>query len=133
MHRKDFLKACTGALCGCAAAVAPARAAEPDDWRLPWVKERHAELLKALSQRMNESELAAALEQVGDFCARRRDDMVKPFAGDPAGFCREISKGHHQARHDPVSKVSTVVFTPDGDCYCPLNGVGYKTPGTACN
>jgi len=51
MNRKEFLKNCVCGLCSCAAVglIAPESAPgadvkAPDDWRLPFVKQRYAKL-----------------------------------------------------------------------------------------
>ena len=139
MDRKEFLKACTGGLCACAAACLPtaANAAEappkPDDWRLTFVKQRYAKLLNVLSQKMDEPTLSSALQDVGAFCASQRDDKTRKFAGDLDGFCKEMSKGSTTIVRDDVRKAYTMTYRPGEDCFCPLNSVAAKTPGTVCN
>ena len=58
MNRKEFLKNCACGLCTCAAAglIAPESASgaetkAPENWRLPFVKERYAKPLCILSSR----------------------------------------------------------------------------------
>ena len=139
MDRKEFLKACTGGLCACAVASLPTAAAaaseappKPDDWRLPFVKQRYAKLLSVLSQKMDEPALSAALQEMGAFCASQRDAEMSKFAGDLDGFCKAMSKGQTTITRDDVHKVYTSTYSPGSDCFCPFNSVAAKTPGVEC-
>lgn len=135
MDRKEFLRGCASGLCACAAACLPKTAAgaapKPEDWRLPFVKQRYAKLLGVLSERMDEKTLSASLQEVGSFCAAQ-DDKTTKFRGDLDGYCKELAKDGTTVTRDDVRKVYIVSGTPQTDCFCPLNSVAAKTPGAAC-
>jgi hypothetical protein len=138
MDRKEFLKACTGGLCFCAATALPSAAAEtppkPEDWRLGFVKQRWAKLLNVLGQKLDEPTLSASLQEMGAFCASQNDTRIKKYAGDLDGFCKETtSRGDTTIARDDARKVYTVTYTPGADCFCPFNSVSAKTPGAMCN
>jgi hypothetical protein len=137
MDRKEFLRACTGGLCFCAAAALPAKAADapakPDDWRLGFVKKRWAHMLSTLSQKMDEPALSAALEDMGAFCASQNDEKTKQFAGDVDGFCKAMAEGSVKITRDDARKVYTSTYAPGADCFCPFNSLAAKTPGVMCN
>jgi hypothetical protein len=140
MDRKEFLKACTGGLCACATACLPAAAAEappePDDWRLQFVKLRYAKLLNVLSQKMDGAALSGTLQDVGADCASQRDAKTLKFRGDLDGYCKYIkdaSNGSGGITRDDARKVYTLTYSRGTECFCPLNGVAAKTPGTVCD
>jgi len=138
MDRKEFLKACTGGLCACAAAALPGRAADTpakaEDWRLGFVKQRWAKLLATLSQKMDEPALVSALQDMGSFCASQGDEKIKKYAGDVVGFCEEMAKNPSMSIvRDGARKVYTQTYRPGADCFCPFNSLAVKTPGAMCN
>jgi hypothetical protein len=137
MDRKEFLRGCATGLCACAAACLPkgtAAAADTpkEDWRLPFAKQRYAKLLNTLGERVDGKVLAASLQDVGVFCSSQRDDKTAKFRGDLDGFCKEMAKGGSTVERDDARKVYVVSYDPKGDCFCPLNSVAAKTPGTVC-
>ncbi len=136
MDRKQFLKACTGGLCACAAACLPKAAnaadAPKEDWRIPFVRQRYAKLLTSLGERVDGEALTASLQEMGNFCASQGDDKTKTFAGDLDGFCQEITKNGLVVARDDANKLYTVTYDPHGDCFCPFNSLAAKTPGTMC-
>jgi hypothetical protein len=140
MDRKEFLKACTGGLCACATTCLPiaaeaAVAPKSDDWRLPFVKQRYAKLLNVLSQKMEGPALAGALQDVGAFCASQRDAVTLKFRGDLDGYCKyikDVSNGSGSITRDDARKVYTLTYSRGADCFCPLNSVAEKTPGSVC-
>jgi hypothetical protein len=138
MDRKEFLRGCAGGLCACAAAVcAPvaAGAAEtpkPEDWRLPFVKQRYAKLLEALTQKAGKEDTSAALQELGKFCASENDEITNKFRGNVDGFSKMVAKNNGAVSYDAARKVYTVSYNPDGKCPCPFaNGLG-KTPEVMC-
>jgi hypothetical protein len=137
MDRKEFLRGCATGLCACAAACLPKAAAaadapKPEDWRLPFVKQRYAKLLNVLGERMDGKVLSASLQDVGSDCASQQDDQTAKFRGDPDGYCKEIAKSGSTVERDDARKVYVVSYDPKGDCFCPLNSVAAKTPATVC-
>lgn len=137
MDRKQFLKACTGGLCGCAVAALPvpanaSDAPKPEDWRLGFVKRRYAKLLATLSRKMDEAALSASLQDLGAFCASESDDQTAKFKGDLDGYCSELAKNGTIVTRDDTRGVYTAAGTPVSDCFCPLASVGVKTPGVMC-
>jgi hypothetical protein len=139
MDRKEFLRGCATGLCACAAACLPkgaaaaaANAPKPEDWRLPFVKQRYAKLIGVLSKRMDEKTLSASLQDVGNFCAAQDDNKINKFRGDLDGYCKELAKSGTAVVRDDARKIYIVSGTPQADCFCPLNSVAAKTPGAAC-
>ncbi|HUO99097.1 MAG TPA: hypothetical protein VMU01_10535 [Rhizomicrobium sp.] len=136
MDRKEFLRACTGGLCACAAVVLPGAAkaadAPKEDWRLGFVKQRFAKLLETLSAKMDDAQLAASLEEMGKFCASQNDERIKVFAGDTDGYVKFVaSQPQMSIARDDTRKVYTQTYSPGAQCFCPF--VGAKTPGTMCD
>ena len=141
MDRKEFLKACTGGLCACATACLSANAAEappkPDDWRLHFVKQRYAKLLSTLGQRMDQKQLAAALQDVGAFCASQSEERAKKFRGDIEAYCKSFKDGAMKdssmdVTYDKARNVITSIYSPGADCTCAFNSLAHKTPGVEC-
>ena len=137
MDRKEFLRGCATGLCACAAACLPKAAAaadapKPEDWRLPFAKQRYAKLLNTLGEHVDGKVLSASLQEVGSFCASQNDATTEKFRGDLDGFCKEMAKNGSTVVRDDARKVYISSYDPKGDCPCPLNGAAAKTPGTVC-
>ncbi|HUO99098.1 MAG TPA: hypothetical protein VMU01_10540 [Rhizomicrobium sp.] len=136
MDRKEFLQACTGAACACAASCLPA-GAEPakEDWRWGFLQRRYAKLLGLLSETMDEKKLAETLFKLGTYCSAEYDEATAKFRGDVAGFAEHMRKTSSGDFVEVDAKTGVVTMTsPDRtDCFCPLNGVAAKTPGVVCN
>jgi predicted ArsR family transcriptional regulator len=140
MDRKEFLKGCAGGLCACAAAAcmpgtAEAAEAVKEDWRWGFLKKRYAKLLSLLSETMDETALKQTLLNVGTFCSAEYDAMLAKYRGDVDGFgehVRSTSSGD-VVTYDRERGVVTMTSPERTDCFCPLNGVGAKTPGVVCN
>ena len=96
MDRKEFLRGAATGVCACVAACMPAIGADApkpaEDWRLGFVKRRHAKFLAALGEHADNKALVASLQQMGDYCASESDQQTSKFAGDVDGFCAEIAK-----------------------------------------
>lgn len=137
MDRKEFLKGCATGLCACAAACLPAKAlaepAKPEDWRLPFVKQRYAKLIAMLSERLDAKTLSATLEELGSFCASQQDAENEAFRGNLDAYLAKLSQDGTVITHDAAGKTYTLEFDPHGDCFCPLNSVAAKTPGAVCD
>ena len=137
MDRKEFLRGCATGLCACAAACLPAGAltepAGPDDWRLPFVKQRYAKLIAVLGEKMDAASLTATLAELGAFCAAQQDSETKPFAGNIDAFSQKIAKYGSKVEHDAARNTYMVTYTPGADCFCPLNSLSAKTPGAVCD
>jgi predicted ArsR family transcriptional regulator len=139
MDRKEFLKSCAGGLCACAAACLPAttEAAEAvkEDWRWNFLKKRYAKLLSLLSETMGEATLKQTLFKVGTFCSAEYDSMLARYRGDVEGFAEHIrnTSSGDIVTYDRERGVITMTSPERTDCFCPLNGVGAKTPGVVCN
>jgi hypothetical protein len=138
MDRKEFLRGCAGGLCACAAAVcAPvaAGAAEtpkPEDWRLPFVKQRYAKLLEALTQKAGREDTSAALQELGKFCSSQNDETTGKFRGNVEGYRKMIGEHGSTVSYDAERKTYTIAYDPNGKCPCPFaNGLG-KTPEVMC-
>jgi len=139
MDRKEFLKSCAGGLCACAAAclTAPteasaADAAKPDDGRLQFVKKRYAKLLACFEQRMDKTQMAAALQDLGAFCASQNDQKISKYRGDIEGYIRSFAQGSMSVVHDNARNIITATYSPGADCSCPFNSVVHKTPAIEC-
>ncbi len=139
MDRKEFLKTCAGGLCACATAclAAPteasaADAVKPEDWRLPFVKVRYAKLLASLEQRTDKTQMAAALQDLGAFCASQNDQKISKYRGDIEGFIKAFAQGSASAVHDRSRNIITTTHSPGADCSCPFNSVVHKTPAIEC-
>jgi hypothetical protein len=136
MDRKEFLRGCATGLCACAAACLPksgalaADAPKPEDWRLPFVKQRYAKLITTLGERVDAKVLSGSLQDLGVFCASQGDEKMKKFAGNPDAYCAELTKHGQVVTRDDANKVYTMSYDPKGACSCPLHGD--KTPGTVC-
>ena len=138
MDRKEFLKACTGGLCACAAASClPAGAAETvkEDWRWGFLKRRYAKLIGLLSETMDEESLKQTLFKLGTYCSTEYDKKLGTFRGDVAAFAADLRKSSSGDYVSVDEKTGTITVTsPDrADCFCPLNSVDAKTPGAVCN
>lgn len=140
MDRKEFLKGCAGGLCACVAAAslsgaaaAAADAAKPEDWRLPFVKQRYAKLLEILSKRMGETVTSQALQDLGSFCSSQNDEATMKFRGDVEGFRKFVGQHGSTVTYDAERKVYTTSYDPGGHCPCPFAGEVGKTPGAMCD
>ena len=140
MDRKEFLRTCAGGLCACAAAcvTAPASTAEaanPDDWKLPFVKRRYAKLVEFLSEEMDEKALNSTLHKLGSFCSSELNGAFEKYRGDVQGFGDFIRQGKSgdYVTYDREKGVITMTTGERADCFCPLNSVAVKTPGVVCN
>lgn len=136
MDRKEFLRGCAGGLCACAAAVCmpvaanAAEAAKPDDWRLPFVKDRYAKLLDILAQRMGKEAESAALQELGAFCAEQSfGPQAAKYRGDLEGFIKFFSNGPSSVVRN--GDVITQTFDPKGPCPCAFNKS--TTPDLVCD
>jgi predicted ArsR family transcriptional regulator len=118
-----------------AAPAITAEAAKPEDWRVPFVKERYAKLLQVLSNRMGEEELTATLHEVGGYCAGTFGAALEKYRGDFDGFAEFIRNDGSGdfATYDRERNVITASSNERTDCICPLNGVAQKTPTVVCN
>ncbi len=137
MDRKEFLKGCATGLCACATACLPVAAgaaepAKPEDWRLPFVKQRYAKLLNVLSQKIDEPTLSAALQEMGAFCASQNEERARKFRGDIEGYCKSFKDGSMDVRYDKVRNLITSIYSPGADCTCAFNSLANKTPGVEC-
>jgi hypothetical protein len=137
MDRKEFLKGCATGLCACAAACMPvaAGAAEPakqEDWRGPFVKQRYAKLLASLEQKMDKTQMAAALQDVGAFCASQNDQKISKYRGDIEGYSKSFVQDSMSVVHDKARNIITAIYSPGADCTCPFNSVAHKTPAIEC-
>jgi hypothetical protein len=138
MDRKEFLKGCATGLCACAAACIPvaagaAEAAKPEDWRLPFVKQRYAKLLEILSQRMGNEGASGALQELGSFCASQRDEITNKFRGNVDGFRKFLGENGSTASYDAERGVYTLVYDPGSACPCSFAGEVGKTPSVMCD
>ena len=136
MDRKEFLKACTGGLCACAATCLPA-GAEPvkEDWRWGFLKRRYAKLLNLLSETMDEKSLQQTLFKLGTYCSAEYDERLAKVRGDVAGFAEQVrtSSSGDIVMVDGKTGVVTMASPERTECFCPLNSVTAKTPGVVCN
>ena len=139
MDRKEFLRGCAGGLCACAAAAClpgvagAADAAKPEDWRLPFVKQRYAKLLEILAQRMGEDGASQALQDLGSFCASQHDEATVKFRGDVEGYRKFVGGHGSTVAYDAGRRVYTTTYDPGGHCPCPFAGEAGKTPGLMCD
>jgi hypothetical protein len=142
MDRKEFLSTCAAGLCACAAgSLIPAsrlsagEAANPDDWRLRFVKERYARMLLILSDRMDKENLNQTLHDVGAYCASLWDRTVVQHRGDFDGFRKLIKQGSSgdDVTWDREKGVITMTSPERSDCFCPLNSRHQNTPPVVCN
>jgi len=140
MDRKEFLRTCAGGLCACTTAclAAPAEAAEaakPEDWRLPFVKKRYAKLLEILSDEMNDEQLNDTLFKLGHHCSSLGNKTLEKYRGDVEGYAAFIRKTTSAdiITYDRGKGVITMTTDVRPDCFCPFNGVAFKTPGVVCN
>jgi hypothetical protein len=142
MNRKQFLKTCACTFCSCATVgmIAPgdSTAAEnkkPEDWRLPFVKQRYAKLLEILSSRMDEKTLNEVLFELGAYCSGLSDETKKKFRGNLEGYRQAVkqSTSGDNITYDWEKGVITMASDERTDCYCPLISRFNHTPKTACN
>jgi hypothetical protein len=142
MNRKEFLRDCACGLCTCAAigligpaSASGAEAKVPDDWRLPFVKQRYAKLLEILSSRMDEKTLNETLFELGGFCSGLYDDTHKKFRGDLEGFRKAVkqSASADNITCDWEKGVITMASDERADCFCPLNSRLSHTPKVVCH
>jgi predicted alpha/beta superfamily hydrolase len=139
MDRKQFLKTCAGGLCLCSAArVVPTAAgadspaAPADDWRLPFVKKRYAQLLEILGVTVSAETRDEILRQLGRHCASLYPP-IQEHRGDVDGFITEFKqRAHEDIQYDREKGIVTVVGPERGDCFCPLVD-RQKTPACVCN
>lgn len=134
MDRKTFLKGCATGFCACAAA--PALAGEPpkqEDWRIGFIKRRHAKLLAALSERAEGDALAASISEMGAFCSEEDEKEGPTKPGDIDAFAARYAKWGFSLTRDDANKTYTLSYDPKGDCSCTFNSLAAKTPGVMCN
>ena len=140
MDRKEFLKSCVCGVCACATAglipsaeLSAAEPAKPEDWRLPFVKDRYAKLLQILGDKTDEKTINEILRQLGRHCAST-SQIANLHKGDIDGYISESKKQYNEdITYDREKGIITVVGPERDDCFCPLNGVRQKTPKIACN
>lgn len=132
MDRKEFLRGAATGVCACVAACMPAIGAEApkEDWRVGFVKRRHAKFLAALSEHAGDDALKASLQKMGDYCASEGDEQTRKFVGNVDGFSAELAKGGTKVERDGATYITT--YEPKGDCFCPFNSLAAKTPGVMC-
>jgi hypothetical protein len=139
MDRKEFLSTCAAGVCACAAgSLIPASslaAAEGEDWRLRFVKQRYAGLVRILSQRMDEESLNETLHDLGAYCASLWDETVVKHRGDFEGLCKLIQQGSSgdDVSWDREKGVITMTSPERSDCFCPLISKNQNTPPVVCN
>ena len=140
MDRKEFLKSCACGICACAGAslIRPAElsAAEPaksDDWKLPFVKEHYAKLLRILADKLDDKTVNEILQQLGRYCASRMR-VINGHKGDIDGYISDFKKQYNEdITYDREKGIVTVVGPERSDCFCPLIGIKQGTPKIACN
>jgi len=137
MNRKEFLKNCACGLCSCATVglIAPetapgAETKAPDDWRLPFVKQRYAKLLGILSSRMDEKTLNATLFELGAYCSGLSDEWKRKFRGDLEGYRKAVkqSVSGDNITYDWDKSLITMASDERTDCFCPLISRFHNTP-----
>jgi predicted ArsR family transcriptional regulator len=142
MDRKEFLRTCAGGLCACTTAcvmppaeAAAAEAAKSEDWRWPFVKQRYAHLLETLSNKMGEDELIEILHAQGSYCSSLGNWALEKYRGDVDGYSAFVRKTSSAdiITYDREKGVITMTTDERAECFCPLNGAAYKTPGVVCN
>jgi predicted ArsR family transcriptional regulator len=140
MDRKEFLKSCAGGLCACAAACIPspassAEAVKPDDWKLPFVKQRYAHLLEQLSNKLGKDGLDGLLHAQGMYCSSLGNWVLEKYRGDVDGYAAFVrtTSSADIITYDRDKGVITMTTGERPDCFCPLNGVAAKTPEVVCN
>ena len=104
------------------------------DWRLRFVKDPYAGLLRILSSRLDEKSMNEVLHDVGVHCANSWD-QVRLHRGDFDGFCKVLkqSASGDEVTWDSEKNVIHVASPERTDCFCPLNGVRQNTPPLVCN
>ncbi len=132
MDRKEFFRACAAGLCACSAGLAAPETPAPEDWRLRFVKDRYAGLLRILSARLDEKGMNEVLHDLGAHCASTWDQVPK-HRGDFDGFCKvlEQSVSGDRVTWDREKGIITVTSPERTECFCPLNG--RNTPTLVCN
>lgn len=142
MDRKQFFSTCAAGLCACAAgslipasSLAAAETPNQDDWRLRFVKERYAGLLRILSSRLDEKSMTEILHDEGAYCASLWDQTIVQHRGDFDGFCKLIKQGSSgdDVTWDREKGVITMTSPERTDCFCPLNSRQQNTPPVVCN
>jgi len=127
-------------MCACATAglipsadLSAAEPAKPEDWRLPFVKDRYAKLLQILADIVDEKTVNEILRQLGRHCASTLP-VVNRHKGDIDGYISAFKQqANEDITYDREKGIITVVGPERADCFCPLNGVRQKTPKIACN
>ena len=114
--------------------MAAAETAQPEDWRLPFVKKRYARLLEILSRRMDEPTLNETLRELGTGCSAFGDDTLKKVRGDLEGYARVVKQGvsGDSITYDWEKGVITMASAERTDCFCPLISRLHHTPALAC-
>lgn len=141
MNRTEFLKTCSGCLCGCVAGVAIAQAAShaadgspAEDWRLRFMRRRYARLIGILSERTDGTTLNAILHELGRYCAST-DARLQQFRGNLDGYrahIRQTASGDDVV-FDQEKSTITVTSPERRDCFCPLISMTERTPEVVCN
>lgn len=142
MDRKQFLTTCAAGLCGCAAgslipasSLSAAETADPEDWRLRFVKERYARLIRILSDRMDRKELDQTLHDLGTFCSSRYDQFTVQHRGEFEGLRKAYKEGSSgdEVTWDREKGVIRMVSPERTDCFCPLISLKQNTPPVVCD
>lgn len=142
MDRKQFLSTCTAGLCACAAgslipasSLSAAETTNPEDWRLRFVKQRYAGMLRILSKRLSQKEMDEILHDMGSSCAGFGDEFVVQHREDFEGFCKAIKQGvsGDEVSWDREKGVITMTSPERVDCFCPLISLHQNTPPVVCN
>jgi predicted ArsR family transcriptional regulator len=140
MDRKEFFRTCAAGLCACtAASLIPntnlaASESPAETWRLRFVQQRYAALLRILSSRLDEKGMNEVLHDLGSHCADFWN-QVALHRGDFDGFCKALkqSVSGDEVAWDREKGVIHVVSPERTDCFCPLSSVHHNTPSVVCN
>jgi hypothetical protein len=139
MNRKEFLRNCACAATASALLPSTGLAATgtkpPEDWRLPFVKQRYARLLEILAEQLDEKALKDTLIALGAYCSGLSDETKIKFRGNLEGYRQAIrqSVSGDNITYDWERGVITMASDERTDCFCPLISRLSHTPEVACN
>ncbi len=133
MERKDFIRrACT--FCGCASLVmfagnsikAAVKSEETDDWQVPFMQTRFAELVGKMKIHVPEANRIKVIEEVGHFCASQ-NKAFDGLVGNVEGFLEKVKESWVEGyEYDKARGVIRIFGKPLKTCGCPLvanNGI----------
>ncbi|HEX2921807.1 MAG TPA: hypothetical protein VHO50_11645 [Bacteroidales bacterium] len=128
MERKDFInRACT--LCGCAlmgggianaAAVRAIDDEKQEDWRIPFMQTRFAEVIGKMKLYLAEENRLKVIDEIGRYCASE-NPVFDQLKGNVEGFLTKVKESWVETtEYDKKRNIIRIIGKPTKTCGCPM-------------